>query len=98
MTASPRLDQMAADLRETLRRAPSRATGTEDLADAFVDALRENLPDADPATLGAVLMELSTLLVAPGCLHAAVGDPTMLRLSVAFALGGTRLYTGGGPQ
>lgn len=95
MTASPRLDQMAADLRETLRRIPS-PTGTEDLADAFVTALRENLPDADPATVGAVLMELSTLLVAAGILHSVVGDPAMLRLSVAFALGGTRLYTGGG--
>jgi hypothetical protein len=87
---------MAADLRETLRALPSRATGTEDLADAITKALRENLPGADPATVGAVLMELSTLLIAPGILHAAVGDPTLVRLSVAFALGGTRLYTGGG--
>ncbi len=95
MTASPRLDQMAADLRETLRTGPYPTTGAEPLAQAFVDALRENLPDADPTTVGAVLMELSTLLVTSGVLHAAMGDPALMRLSVAFALGGTTLYTGG---
>lgn len=95
MTASPRLDQMAADLRETLRSLPDPTTGVEQLAQALTEALRENLPDADPTTVGAVLMELSTLLIASGYLHSALGDRSMLRASVALALGGADLYTGG---
>lgn len=92
MTASPRLDQMAAGLRDTRRRWSNPQT--EQVAQTIAGHLLENLPGEDRTTLGAVLMELSALIAGSGDMRARAGDDALLKLSIALGLGGVDMYMG----
>jgi len=90
MTATARADQLSAEMRNVMASKPAPRTSA--VALRLAAHLRLVLPDLDPSTLGAVLLEIADFEASVAMLGA---DSLLADNAVILGVCGLSLYTGG---